>query len=350
MADAHNTPTDYEYLERLTLELTDTDEELLRRIDDIQLISNVLAAANRSTAAKELFEETLPLICNSLGFDGAAAYLINRGRQVARMKYSLNPPFLFEQRFREVSVNKEPFNKSLVLGETFVAEDLDIYYPDVHDYTEISALIIIPIKSPCGVVGCITFYLVNTGGVSYRAKNFLPMVSAYIGDALRRIWAEELLKRERDKFAELSVQYECANEELRASNDELESYKNKLEASNSLLQTVIDRIPHPVIWKNVSGVYLGCNKEWERVLGAQRSEIIGKSNKDFFPQHITETFDKNDDEAYTYGKSEVTISYNSNNETRIGVFVKSVFYEPDGKVGGIICIIYPPDCPHEGGF
>ena len=153
MADAHNTPTDYEYLERLTLELTDTDEELLRRIDDIELISNVLAAANRSTAAKELFEETLPLICNSLGFDGAAAYLINRGRQVARMKYSLNPPFLFEQRFREVSVNKEPFNKSLVHGETFVAEDLDIYYPDVHDYTEISALIIIPIKSRAALLG-----------------------------------------------------------------------------------------------------------------------------------------------------------------------------------------------------
>ncbi|MBD1922811.1 PAS domain S-box protein [Microcoleus sp. FACHB-831] len=50
-----------------------------------------------------------------------------------------------------------------------------------------------------------------------------------------------------------------------------------------LLQLVLDNIPQAIFWKDRNGVYLGCNKNWCKIIGLSRPEkILGKTDYDLW--------------------------------------------------------------------
>ena len=88
-----------------------------------------------------------------------------------------------------------------------------------------------------------------------------------------------------------------ANEELKRKNAErrtTEMQRDQLmdELINQLrlLQKIIDAIPNPIFYRNIDGVYQGCNQAFETNWGLSREEIVGKTVHELFPERIAEKF------------------------------------------------------------
>ncbi|HEY0087759.1 MAG TPA: PAS domain S-box protein, partial [Candidatus Lokiarchaeia archaeon] len=60
-------------------------------------------------------------------------------------------------------------------------------------------------------------------------------------------------------------------------------YENALKISYTMLQMVIENIPENIFWKDKDLVYLGCNKNYTKLIGAKSAEdIIGKTDDNLF--------------------------------------------------------------------
>ena len=60
-------------------------------------------------------------------------------------------------------------------------------------------------------------------------------------------------------------------------------YEEALKMSYDMLQMVMDNIPENIFWKDTNLVYLGCNNNHAKMVGAEYPEnVIGKTDKDFF--------------------------------------------------------------------
>ncbi len=72
-----------------------------------------------------------------------------------------------------------------------------------------------------------------------------------------------------------------------------------LKASESHLHTLVDTIPDLIWLKDTHGVYLSCNPAFERFFGAPEAAIVGKTDFDFVPRALAESFRANDSAAMT---------------------------------------------------
>ena len=75
---------------------------------------------------------------------------------------------------------------------------------------------------------------------------------------------------------------------------ERKKLEHDLEQERARLHTLVNTIPDLVWLKNPDGVYLDCNPEVARYIGATTDEIIGKTDYDFFPREQADAFRKND--------------------------------------------------------
>lgn len=53
---------------------------------------------------------------------------------------------------------------------------------------------------------------------------------------------------------------------------------------NQELKALLDTIPDLIWMKDLEGKFLGCNKEFEKVIGAKEEEIVGKYDSDFISE------------------------------------------------------------------
>ena len=68
--------------------------------------------------------------------------------------------------------------------------------------------------------------------------------------------------------------------------------EEKLRGYLNLLDTLINTIPNPIYFKDVHGIYRGCNRAFaKRILGISRAEIIGRRSQDLTDQIPSELAD-----------------------------------------------------------
>ena len=56
-----------------------------------------------------------------------------------------------------------------------------------------------------------------------------------------------------------------------------------LEESLDFMNKLVESIPNPVFFKDVNGVFIGCNSQYLKFTGKKREEVIGKTLADFMP-------------------------------------------------------------------
>jgi PAS domain S-box-containing protein len=61
-----------------------------------------------------------------------------------------------------------------------------------------------------------------------------------------------------------------------------------------LITSLLDSIPDIIFFKNVNGVYLGCNPAFMELVGKKREEIVGKTDYDLFDKDIADFFRDHD--------------------------------------------------------
>lgn len=116
----------------------------------------------------------------------------------------------------------------------------------------------------------------------------------------------------------------------------------KVSFENALfLQKLMDSIPMPVFYKDISGVYIGCNKVFEMFFGISQKEIIGKKVEDLFPPDVARIYQKMDAELLALPGVQVyeLAVRNARGESRNVIFHKATFAGPAGEMHGIIGVI-----------
>jgi PAS domain S-box-containing protein len=107
------------------------------------------------------------------------------------------------------------------------------------------------------------------------------------------------------------------------------------------LQTLIHAIPDLVWLKDPNGVYLDCNRAFERFFGAPEADIIGKTDYDFVPHQEAEFFRQKDREAIAAGATRANEEWITLVETGQAVLLevlKTPIYEADGTLVGVLGI------------
>ncbi|MGD2118221.1 MAG: EAL domain-containing protein [Chromatiales bacterium] len=88
--------------------------------------------------------------------------------------------------------------------------------------------------------------------------------------------------------------------ELLGSNRKL---LDKLEASQSQLQSIIDNAPAVIYVKDANGRYLSTNARYEQVTGKSREEVIGKTDYELFPSQFAKIISSHDAEVVKQGQT-----------------------------------------------
>jgi len=108
--------------------------------------------------------------------------------------------------------------------------------------------------------------------------------------------------------------------------------------SSRFLAAMIDTLPIPVFFKDVSGKYLGCNPPFEEYIGIKRDQIVGKSVYDLSPKDLADKYTAADQQLFDNPapqRYDTQVQY-ANGSRHDVIFYKAPFYNKDGTLGGLI--------------
>jgi len=131
------------------------------------------------------------------------------------------------------------------------------------------------------------------------------------------------------------------NRELTAAEEKLQNTLSELRSSQAQLKTLVQTIPDLVWLKNKDGIYLSCNRMFERLFGAREAEIVGKTDYDFVDREQADFFTANDRNAITAGKSvsnEEWVTFADDGHRALLDTIKTPMYDEDGVLVGVLGI------------
>jgi len=107
------------------------------------------------------------------------------------------------------------------------------------------------------------------------------------------------------------------------------------------LQTLIDTIASPIFYKNVEGIYLGCNKALADFLGLPKEEIIGKSVYEVYSKDLADKYSEMDAALFRqHGVQIYDFSMDRADGTRRDInFHKATYSTADGTLAGLVGVM-----------
>jgi len=123
------------------------------------------------------------------------------------------------------------------------------------------------------------------------------------------------------------------------SIEELEKIQDNLSSQTTFLKNVINTVPDLIWLKDKNGVYLACNKKFEKFMGKTENEIVGKTDFELVDKEQAEFFRKNDISAMDGSSVKINEeflvfkdgSYKGYFET-----LKTAMKDDNGKVIGVL--------------
>ncbi len=122
--------------------------------------------------------------------------------------------------------------------------------------------------------------------------------------------------------------------------DVTQRLKSELRVQDHLrfLQQLIDSIPTPVFYKDIAGVFVGCNRSFESSIGMSRGEIIGRTAAAIFNESESTLIVQQDERVLQSGKTEswegrLTFSDGAAHDV---VLYQAAYRNTEGKLGGLV--------------
>ncbi|MFC1564222.1 PAS domain S-box protein [candidate division KSB1 bacterium] len=120
-------------------------------------------------------------------------------------------------------------------------------------------------------------------------------------------------------------------------------YEADLLRSKQMFQLVLDNIPQYVFWKDLNSIYLGCNKNFAKIAGVEKTEsIIGKTDYDLvWPGEVSDHAVELDKKVISENKprlNKIESFYSiDGRETWLNTN-KIPLHDTEGNVVGILCM------------
>ncbi len=139
------------------------------------------------------------------------------------------------------------------------------------------------------------------------------------------------------------VKWEEKNVLLTIATDLTERKKaeNLLKQKNLFLQQLIDAIPIPIFYKDIHGIYTGCNAAFETSIGLPKGWIIGKTVYDISPGNLADIYREHDQALFdTHGVEtyETGLKY-ADGSVHDVIFYKATYDDISGNVAGLVGVI-----------
>lgn len=167
-----------------------------------------------------------------------------------------------------------------------------------------------------------------------RLRTWISINSASVSDASNRDAKVLTVFSDITRYIENERSLRDVSERLRRSN-------SALQETEARLRTVVQSIPDMVWAKDLDGVYVDCNPEFERFFGAGAAEIIGKTDYDFVDRQQADFFREKDALALASGSSSMNeefIKYASDGHGVLLETIKTPMRDAAGDVIGILGI------------
>ncbi|MHB8164177.1 MAG: PAS domain S-box protein [Methanoregula sp.] len=116
------------------------------------------------------------------------------------------------------------------------------------------------------------------------------------------------------------------------------SAESRAGESSRFLATMIDALPMPIFFKDVTGKYLGCNPPFAEYLGISCDNLIGKTAYDISPKDLADKYTAADRQIFDNPVSqsyETQVLYADGSRHDV-IFYKAPFFNKDGTLGGLI--------------
>ncbi|MBA6410800.1 MULTISPECIES: aerobic respiration two-component sensor histidine kinase ArcB [unclassified Pseudoalteromonas] len=128
-----------------------------------------------------------------------------------------------------------------------------------------------------------------------------------------------------------------AIEELRREIAERKKTQQELAQQSMLQRSIVDSSPDLFYYRDNNGVFAGCNKMFEEVMGKSSSELIGKTVEQIFPSHFLAEVLATDKEVEQSHKAlTIDVGYEVDGETRWFELRKLPFINDDGDYIGLL--------------
>lgn len=111
-----------------------------------------------------------------------------------------------------------------------------------------------------------------------------------------------------------------------------------LQQKEMLLLSLLDSIPDLIFYKDIDGVYMGCNTAFEQFVGKPCAQIIGSTDLDLFPREVAESFRAMDAAMLSQKqerKNEEEVTYPDGHKVYLET-LKTPYYDKEGNVLGLI--------------
>lgn len=116
-----------------------------------------------------------------------------------------------------------------------------------------------------------------------------------------------------------------------------------LANERKFLRTLIDTLPDLIWLKDPDGVYLRCNKEFEKFFGASETEIVGKTDYQFVDQTLADFFrahDRTAMESDSPSTNEEIVKYASDGHEACLETTKVPMHASDGTLIGVLGVAH----------
>jgi PAS domain S-box-containing protein len=109
----------------------------------------------------------------------------------------------------------------------------------------------------------------------------------------------------------------------------------------NFVRMLLDAAGTPFFYKDLNGVYLGCNKAFEEYFGLSAQEIVGTTVFDLHPKELAEKYHEMDRELFERKGAQVyTFKLRrADGELRDVIFNKTLYSDASGKTVGLIGVV-----------
>ncbi|MCX7003057.1 MAG: PAS domain S-box protein, partial [bacterium] len=116
--------------------------------------------------------------------------------------------------------------------------------------------------------------------------------------------------------------------------------EDEVQRQATLINCLLDSIPDIIFYKDVQGVYLGCNPPFATLVGRAREDIVGKTDYDLFDKEIADSFREHDRRMLALREArhnEEWITYPDGRKILIDT-LKTPYWGSDGTLLGVLGI------------
>ncbi len=185
-----------------------------------------------------------------------------------------------------------------------------------------------------------------TGDGQHESCCFFPLLKhgiLLLYPSLQAPLTAHFIEHLSDVLAKLACSLKGATEYQQLKKSEAASHltKHHLSESHLHLHTLIHHLPDLVWLKDENGVYLACNKRFERFFGASEKNIAGKTDYDFVDDDIADFFREQDLLAIDKGGNSVNeewVTFADDGHRELLETTKTPLYDANGKLIGVLGI------------